>query len=92
MRTVTAEHVVPRCDGGTDDPANLAAADEFCNQFRGNHAPKFSAVRIGRMLRRGTHTFQAWARDRTFLGACRIPSLVKPPRSVVAAEWPEIRL
>lgn len=92
MRMVTPEHVVPRCDGGTDDPTNLAAACRFCNEFRSNHPVEVAIHRISRMLRRGTHPFQAWERGRTFLGNCRMPSIEKPPRAPAATDWPEIRL
>jgi 5-methylcytosine-specific restriction endonuclease McrA len=30
----TAEHLVPRGDGGTDSPENIAAAHRYCNQRR----------------------------------------------------------
>lgn len=32
----TIDHLVPRSKGGTNDPANLAAAHNVCNQRRGN--------------------------------------------------------
>lgn len=92
MRTVTAEHVVPRCDGGTDASANLVAACRFCNEFRSNHSVEVATQRIGRMLRRETHPFQAWNRNRTFIGNSRMPSIEKPPRRPAAADLPEIRL
>ncbi len=31
----TADHVIPKSQGGTDDPANLRAACGPCNQSRG---------------------------------------------------------
>lgn len=30
----TAEHILPRSDGGTDDPNNIVAACAFCNRTR----------------------------------------------------------
>jgi hypothetical protein len=34
----TAEHLIARCDGGTDVPANIVAACAYCNGRR--HRPK----------------------------------------------------
>ena len=51
----TAEHVVARCDGGTDSAANIVAACWRCN--RGRHArktpktPSDFAVYVSRRLR-----------------------------------------
>ena len=81
MHEVTAEHVVPRCDGGSDDAGNLVAAHRFCNEFRSNQPVDFALSRIRRMVRRGTHPFQAWARSRTYVGNCRLPSIHKSPRA-----------
>ena len=33
-RRCTAEHVIARCDGGTADPENIAAACKKCNPAR----------------------------------------------------------
>ena len=30
----TAEHLVARCDGGSDAPSNIVAAHEYCNRLR----------------------------------------------------------
>ena len=34
LRQGTAEHLVPRCQGGTDDEHNIVAACRFCNTTR----------------------------------------------------------
>lgn len=34
------DHVQPRADGGTDDPANLRPAHQTCNQTRGRRPPR----------------------------------------------------
>jgi 5-methylcytosine-specific restriction endonuclease McrA len=31
----TVDHLIPRAHGGSDDPANLAAAHKSCNEARG---------------------------------------------------------
>lgn len=46
----TVDHVVPRIRGGSDDPANLAAACESCNYSKGARpapAPQVRAVAPG---------------------------------------------
>lgn len=35
----SADHVIPRSRGGTDDPANLRPAHQTCNSSRQNRAP-----------------------------------------------------
>lgn len=39
----TAEHIIPRCDGGSDAPDNIAAACYRCNHLR--HARKIPMQR-----------------------------------------------
>jgi 5-methylcytosine-specific restriction endonuclease McrA len=34
-RTASLEHLIPKCDGGTNDPDNLAVACISCNSIRG---------------------------------------------------------
>jgi 5-methylcytosine-specific restriction endonuclease McrA len=34
----TVDHVVPRIDGGTDDPSNCVAACERCNKSKGRRS------------------------------------------------------
>lgn len=54
---VTAEHLLPRSDGGKDSYANIAAACHFCNLKRHKArtilSPPDYAQKVRRQLRRG---------------------------------------
>lgn len=55
--TCTAEHLVPRCKGGSDDAANIVAACRRCNQMRHRRKvapdPKQYRRDVQRRVRRG---------------------------------------
>ncbi|MBN9601835.1 MAG: HNH endonuclease [Afipia felis] len=54
-RRATIDHVVPKCEGGTDSLANTVAACKLCNEYRGNVPAEDAFSRIQRLVRRGTH-------------------------------------
>jgi hypothetical protein len=41
------DHVIPRCQGGTDDPDNLVAACAFCNLSKGGRTPEQAGMVLG---------------------------------------------
>jgi 5-methylcytosine-specific restriction endonuclease McrA len=43
----TADHVIPRSQGGNHDPANLRAAHFLCNTLRGNRGGNEQLALIG---------------------------------------------
>lgn len=49
----TAEHLLPRCDGGADSPSNIAAACWQCNRLRHKRkrVPSPDAWRVTRLRR-----------------------------------------
>ena len=49
---VTAEHLVPRCEGGADSDANVAAACRFCNLKRHQAKTALSPAAYARKVRR----------------------------------------
>ena len=53
----TAEHLVPKCDGGGDDATNIVAACRRCNQARHRRkvvpAPKPYGLEVQRRVGRG---------------------------------------
>lgn len=65
-RTVTRDHVEPRSAAGTDARDNLVAACRWCNQYRGDRPADEAFARIQRLIRRGTHPHQVWARTGYF--------------------------
>lgn len=79
LRSASVEHVVPRCDGGTDEPGNLVVSCRCCNEFRSNHPAEFAAARIARMLRRGTHPHQVWERERVIVEVNPLPTIHRAP-------------
>lgn len=51
----TKEHIIRKCDGGSDDESNIGYAHMFCNSFRGDATPKAHRKRMLRMVREKTH-------------------------------------
>jgi len=61
---LTAEHVVARCDGGSNAPSNIVAACSRCNRLRHARkrpmpAPQFAAYVRRRVQRGGWHELDA---------------------------------
>jgi hypothetical protein len=54
-RRATIDHVIPRCEGGTDALSNTVAACKLCNEYRGNVPADDAFSRIQRLVKRGTH-------------------------------------
>ena len=48
----TAEHLVARCDGGTDNPENIAAACLLCNRRRHRRKCALSAEGFRQLVQR----------------------------------------
>lgn len=82
LRSASVEHVVPRCDGGTDEAENLVASCRCCNEFRSNQPVEVAAVRIERLLRRGSHPHQVWERDRVVVEVNPLRTVHRAPGSV----------
>lgn len=80
--SASVEHVVPRCDGGTDDRENLVASCRCCNEFRSNQPLEVAAARIARLLRRGTHPHQVWERDRVIVEVNPLRTIHRVPAPV----------
>lgn len=45
-KEATIDHLVPRCKGGTDDPANLVIACRSCNSRKGGRTPEQAGMRL----------------------------------------------
>lgn len=73
-RRATREHLIPRCDGGSDALENLTAACRWCNEYRGNRPLLEAAARIKRLITRGTHPHQVWEQHRRFQRLHCLPS------------------
>ena len=54
-RKATREHLIRKCDGGSDDLCNLALACAFCNSHRGEHEPEIWAIAVLAMVRVRRH-------------------------------------
>ncbi|WP_375425979.1 HNH endonuclease [uncultured Friedmanniella sp.] len=50
----TADHIVPRSQGGTDHPSNLRAACKPCNQHRGDNPDPHAITDTDRQSRKWT--------------------------------------
>ena len=40
------DHIIPKCQGGTDDPDNLVSACEHCNCSKGGRTPEEAGMRL----------------------------------------------
>ena len=54
-RKATREHLIRRCDGGSDDPCNIALACAYCNSHRGDAKPEIWAIVMAAMVNVGRH-------------------------------------
>jgi len=43
---LTVDHVVPRCQGGSDDPDNLVVACRSCNSRKGGRTPQEAGMEL----------------------------------------------
>src|SRR5438132_4466111 len=59
---LTLDHIIPRSQGGSDDPENLAAACIPCNQRKGNRTPD-----VARMPLLATPSALRYGLDRAML-------------------------
>ena len=67
-RCATKDHLIPKCDGGSDNWANQVAACRWCNQYRHNQPAEFAYERIRRLIRRGTHPHQVYQETGRWVG------------------------
>lgn len=65
-RRATVDHVIPRCDGGTDSLANTVAACKLCNEYRGNVPAEVAFERIQRLIKSGTYPHQTFQKTGRF--------------------------
>ena len=61
----TAEHLIARCDGGSESATNIVAACRFCNQLRHQRKTPIDPSRFrshvgDRLARRAWHTSAIW--------------------------------
>lgn len=83
LRSATVEHVVPRCDGGTDKAGNLVASCRCCNEYRSNQPVHVAAARIERLIRRGTHPHQVWEREHVLVEVNPLRTVHRTPASAI---------
>lgn len=86
MRTVTREHVTPRCEGGDDTRENLVASCHWCNEYRGNRPAMEAFRRVQRLVRRGTHPHQVWQDTGRFPRGARLRTIVRSSATQVFVE------
>ena len=79
MRAATRDHIIPRCEGGTDTRENLVAACWWCNQYRGNRPADEAFARIRRLIRRGSHPHQVWQRTGHFPRMKSLGNILRTP-------------
>ena len=61
FRRATVDHIIPRCDGGTDAVENLVVACLLCNQYRGNQPAQVAFLKIQKLVRKKTHPHLVYA-------------------------------
>ncbi|WP_432284182.1 HNH endonuclease [Aminobacter sp. BA135] len=64
----TAEHLLPRCEGGKDTPANVVAACWYCNSRRHRRkvplSPEAYVIHVRALIAEGRWHARCWMSDR----------------------------
>jgi len=47
LKDAEVDHVLPKCQGGTDDATNLVMACRACNNRKGGRAPEEAGMELG---------------------------------------------
>lgn len=52
---MTVDHIIPKCNGGSDTWENMVCACEKCNNKKGDRTPEKAGMRLLRMPKRPSH-------------------------------------